>query len=398
VLTGTIRRRTDANSTVGTTATAPSIGGECMLLSILLPTNRSSLLACSRIAQACSWATPNIEVVVRDNSGDAKKRELLTHFRRDHCNIVLADPCDPYTNHSEIIRLANGEFVFLLADDDYCFDHAIASLPAIIERFAADPGVAGITGAYVAETTQGSSILSYQNVEADDATMRVTGFLGYRGPNVLYYSPVRREIVQRVFALMKAMPFSFSFRDQIVCLLYLLNGKFVRLKRLLYLYDLGVWENPESAQKCDVDFYLKSGLDPAINVLHWFLCGFEGAALVRNANVFPDYPLAQRQVVADRWFSVMFARFQNHARLTFGSALAGEAEKVRAKLLLTSGRVLFQDQLADVCDFIALFSADKARCYRDFWDAMINKRDLPRDGGRQVAAVPTEANLARVAK
>jgi Glycosyl transferase family 2 len=369
------------------------IEGEYMQLSILLPTHRSGLLACSRIAQACSWAAPNIEVIIRDNSGDSKKRELLTQFDRDHCNIILADPCDPGTNFSEALRLAKGEFVFFLADDDFCFDHAIASLSAIIERFEKDPSVVGITGAYVAEASQGSSILSYQNVEAGDVATRVTGFLSYCGPNVLYYSPVRREIVQRVFAFMNAMPCTFSFHDQIICLLYLLNGKFIKLNRLLYLYDTGVWEKPESAQKLDVDFYLQSGLDPAINVVHWFLCGFEGAVLVRNANLFPDHSLAQRQVVADLWFSAMFRRFQSSTRLTFGSGFVGQAEKLRAKLLLTTGRLLFQDQLEEICNFIALFSQDKAKSYRDFWDAVINRREPALDGAAfQVANAISQTN------
>ena len=48
-----------------------------MQLSILLPTHRHDLLAISRIVQACSWARPDIEVIVRDNSGNAEKRDLL---------------------------------------------------------------------------------------------------------------------------------------------------------------------------------------------------------------------------------------------------------------------------------------------------------------------------------
>ncbi|MBI3702564.1 MAG: hypothetical protein HY244_01620, partial [Rhizobiales bacterium] len=69
-----------------------------MQLSILLATNRTGLLAFSRIAQACSWASPDIEVIVRDNSGDPQKREFLAHCKRDHCNIVIAEPCDMRTN------------------------------------------------------------------------------------------------------------------------------------------------------------------------------------------------------------------------------------------------------------------------------------------------------------
>ena len=345
-----------------------------MQLSILIATNRTGLLTCSRIAQACSWAGPNLEVIVRDNSGNAEKRAQLAHFRRDNCNIITADPCDGLTNFSEILRLAKGEFVFLLADDDAYFDHAIAALPGVLDQCGKDPSVVGVTGAYAIETTQGSSIVSYQNVESDDVAARVAGYLSYSGPNIMHYAPMRRDIVQRVFAFMNTLPFYFSFHDQIVCLLYLLHGKFVRLKRLLYLYDVGPWEASDSAQKRDIDFYQDAGLDPAVNKLHWFLCGFEGAVLVRNSLEFPDYSLAQRQVIADRWFSMMFMRFNSQARLAFDSRFAGEAEKLYAKLKTSTGQLSFEGMLAEICGLIALSSKDNAQRYHDFWAAEIDRR------------------------
>ena len=362
-----------------------------MQLSILIGTNRKGLLACSRIAQACSWAAPGIEVIVRDNSGDPKKRELLAQFRREHCNIILAEPCDALTNFSEILRLAKGKFVFLLADDDFCFDHAVAALPSLIKQFEQDPSVAGVTGTYVVESSQGSSIVSYQDAESDDVVARVAGYLSYGGANILHYAPIRRDIVQRVFAFMSSLPFYFSFHDQIICLLYLLNGKFIRLKRLLYLYDVGIWETGNTAQKRDVDYYRDAGLDPAINTLHWFLCGFEGAVLIRNADVFPDYPVAQRQLIADRWFSSMFVRFKGHPRLTFDSKFAAEAKTVCANLLISSGHLTFQGLLTEICGVIALFSKDNAQRYYDFWDATINRRKpAARDAG-----VATDARAVR---
>jgi hypothetical protein len=344
-------------------------------LSILIPTHRHDLLACSRIAQACSWAGPNIEVIVRDNSGDAQKRELLPRFQRENCKIIIAEPCDGPTNFAEILRLAKGDFIYSLGDDDFCFDRAITSLPGMIEQFGKDPAVAGVTGAYAVESSQGSAIVSYQNLESDDVVARVTGFLQYGGPNVLIYSPVRREILQRIFTYRNTMPYYFSFHDQISCLLYLLNGKFMRLQRLLYLYDFGVWETGESAQKRDVDHYKDAGLNPVVNILHWFLCGFEGATLIRNAVLFPDHPLAIRQVIADRWFSVMFARFKGQSRLTFGSHFAGDGEKLRAKFLASTGHLSFQGMLVEISNFFALFSKRDAQRYFDFWDAALNKRE-----------------------
>lgn len=345
-----------------------------MQLSILLPTHRHDLLACSRIAQACSWAGPNLEVIVRDNSGNAQKRELLAGFQREHCKIVSTEPCEPLENFSEILRMARGDFVYCLADDDFCFDRAIAALPGVLGQFGRDPSVVGVTGGYAVESSKGSAVVGYQNIESDDVTARVAGYLSHSGPNVLVYSPMRRDLVERVFAFMNTMPHYFSFHDQIYCLLYLLNGKFVRLQRLLYLYDVGVWEEAEAAQKRDVDFYRSSGLDPSINKLHWFLCGFEGAVLTLNSDLAPNVPPAQRQALADRWFSMMFMRFKANPRLAFESRFVRQADQLCAKLQTSAGQLSFQSMLAEISGFIGLFSQSHARSYFDFWDVVVNKR------------------------
>ena len=372
------------------TATTAS-GSQPMRLTILMATNRSGLPACARIEQACSWAEPNVEVIVRDNSGDAAKRDLLSRLRHDRCHIITAEPCDPLTNLSEILRLAQGDFIFLVADDDLFFDHAIAALPALISQYGGDPSIIGITGAFLVESSHASTVMTYQNAEADDVTARVTGYLSNGGPNILHYAPVRREIVKRIFDFMNTLPFYFSFHDQVVSLLYLLSGKFVRLNRLLYGYDLGVWQSPETAQKRDLDYYRGAGLDPSINKLHWFLCGFEGAVLARNADVFPDHPLAQRQAIADCWFSTMFHRFRSQSRSAGGSQIAGAADRLCAKLQAPAGQMSFQDMLAEVCSLITLFSPDKARRYYEFWHATINRRAPP---VRHLAGAAGESRVA----
>lgn len=345
-----------------------------MQLSILVGTNRPGLLACSRIAQACSWAGPNVEVIVRDNSGDARKRALLSQFHQGNCKIIIAEPCDALTNASEILKIAKGDFVFLLADDDFGFDHAIASLPRMIEQIGSDRSVAGITGLYAVEFADRSAVVEYKNIDSDNVELRVAGYLSYGGPNVMIYAPVRREIFQQVFSFTKTLPFLCSFHDQIICLLYLLNGRFARLNRLLYLYDMGPWEIDETAQKKDLEFYKAAGFDPAINRLHWLLCGFEGAALVRNMDIFSVIPLATRQKIADLWFSSMFLRFKRHSRYTFDSPFTGEAEKLCAKLQTATGQLSFHDILSEISEFVALLSKTRGQAYFNFWDAMLSKR------------------------
>jgi hypothetical protein len=356
-----------------------------MQLSILIGTSGTGLLPCSRIMQACSWASPQVEVIVRDVSGDAQKRELLASLRGEQRNIILAEPCDARTNFLQALRQAKGDFVFQLTDDDLSFDHAIAALPPLIEQHGQDPSVIGVTGAYVVETDQGSSIVVYANAEADDVTARASGYLSVGGPNLFRFAPVRRDVVQRVFGFMDTLPFNFPFHDQLVSLLYLLNGRFVRLKRFLYLYDPDNREAGDAAQKRDADCYRDAGLDPVVNLLHWYLCGFEGAVLVRNANEFPDYSLAQRQAVADRWFSSMFIRFKGWPRLTFDSPFTAEAQKICAKLQTSTGQISFDGMLAEICALFALFSQDGAQRYFDFWQAMINQRQPVLVPGRMQA-------------
>ena len=349
-----------------------------MQLSVLIATHRAGLLPCSRIAQACSWAGPNLEVIVRDNSGDAQKRALLPQFQRDNCNIIIAEPCDGLTNLWEILKLARGKFIFMVADDDFCFDHGVAALPEALKQIEDDPSVVGVTGDFVVEMAQKSAFASFQNLDVDDVVDRATNFLNYDGPSVLHYSPIRRDLMLRIFGLMNSLPCYCSFHDQITCFFFLLNGKFARLRRLLYLYELGAWEKAETGQQRDVDFYKNAGLDPAINKLQWLLCGFEGAALVMHSDQMPDHSKAQRQAIADRWFAVNFARFKNHERLTFGSPYTAEAEKLCAKYRAPAAQISFESMLVDISTFMARFSQARAQSYFDYWSALIGKKSSSR--------------------
>ncbi len=343
-------------------------------LSVLLPTFRSDLGAVARIAQACSWASPDVEVLVRDNSGDPQKRDLISRFQRNNCTVISVDPCGPAENFAEALRLATGTFVYAIADDDYFFDRAIAALPGTIRHHGDDGTVAGITGTYSMEMSSGSILIEYKNIGSDDVAARVGGYLSCRGGNVLFYSPHRRTMVQRVYQFFRSLPFSFAFHDQIQCFIYLLNGKYIALPRIIYGYEIGPWEVPLQAQKQDLGFYTAAGLDPAINKLHWFLCGFEGAVLARNSDLFPDPGPAKRQAIADQWFAVMFARFLHSPRYTADSPYTAQAEALCQKLRASQGRLSFEGMLADIAGLMGVFAPDLAQRYFQFWSAAMNRR------------------------
>jgi hypothetical protein len=199
---------------------------------------------------------------------------------------------------------------------------------------------------------------------------RATGYLNHPSP-LLFYSAQRRELLERIFFFMKLMPFHTSYYDRFYCLLYVLNGKFINLQRLFLVYDAGNWETNEPGQAEDVKFYKAAGLDPAIHKLHWFMCAFEGAILAMKSDLFTDIPIAQREVIAERWFAQKYSYFRNQKRLSFGSPLDDEADKLCDKLRSINGSISIEDALSTVSNFIALSSKTNAQKYFDCWNAVI---------------------------
>jgi hypothetical protein len=346
-------------------------------LSVVMPTNRDDLTAISRITQACSWAGPHTEVIIRDNSGSASKRRLLAQIEKENCHLITADPCGAHENGWKAIDRAQGDFVFLISDDDFCFERAIAELPGKIGEIRDDPSVIGITGAIVMDNSRGSSIVAYRNIGGDDPLARLSGWFESVGPNVLLFSPIRREVLKWAAEILEPKPFRLSFDDQICSLLYLLRGKFAHVDRLLYVYDQHNWETRESAQREDLKCYTAASLDPAVNKLHWLLCAFEGAALVRNLTLKPSYTLAQRQSFADYWFGAMFRRFQRDPREGYGSPLSDQADSLCEKWKAAAGQLSFKMILGDICQFLALTSPEHATRYFNYWSNVIGLRQAP---------------------
>jgi hypothetical protein len=338
-----------------------------MRLSIVIPSNRATQLAQATILRACSWASAETEVIVRDNSGHAAKQKWLRTLKPASGRIIVAPPCDVNENFRQAFVAATGEFVLFFGDDDSGFDRGIAAMEKAAARWASDPDVAAVTGAFVLEQTPGSSLVSYEGIGSPDVTARVGGYLAYQGPNVIFYSAVRRELIAAVWGLFDGHPFAFPFHDHFFPLIYLLAGRFESVRRLTFVYDNGNWESAEAAAQSDLRVYAAAGLDPAIRQLHWFLCGFEGAWIILFTRFGAAHTPAHRQAMANRWFEVMIGRFRGDRGRTFGSTLDEPASALSEKWLAAGGRFELPQVLDEICAFLALMSPEKAEAYRRFW-------------------------------
>ena len=320
---------------------------------------------------ACSWASDDVEVIVRDNSGSQRKRAVLGQIDQANCRIMPVEPCDAMTNFRRVLDEATGDFVLYLADDDAGFSRGIAAIEAAAIRFAADPSVAGLTGAYLLEQTDRSQIVSYPKLDSGDVAERLAGYLGFQGPNLLYYSAIRRELQIEAWDFVLSNPIMLSFSDQINSLIYILGGKFFHVGRLTLVNDNANWEASDVGAKNDLKYYQAAGMDPAMRKLHWLVCAFEGAGLILNSRFAAAHTSAQRQSMANRWFEVMFRRFVGDTASQYDSGLMVQANQLHDKWRAPPGGFTLSEILADICDFVRPFSPEKAELYLAFWTAVL---------------------------
>ena len=102
-----------------------------------------------------------------------------------------------------------------------------------------------------------------------------------------------------------------------------------------------------------------------------------------NATEFPDYPLPQRQAIADLWFTTMFDRFKRDVRTTNDSPFSGEADKLCAKIAASTGQFSSSGFCRTSAVFSRLFSKQRGQdLFRILGQQSSAGADLSRPRGR----------------
>ena len=341
-----------------------------MKISLLLPTNRTSNSALARIFEAAALDPARFEVIVRDNSEDKQKEEILRSIHSGAMRLHSVPTCNAFANPIEALRLATGEFVLFQADDDWVFAKALSELHELATVVEHDPSVSCVTGGYLLETSSASGLFQYRNIDSEDSAIRLREYLTAGAPNVLFYSIVKRDNATLCFDFLERLPFHFSYHDQLVSLMYVALGRVPHLQRVFYHYDMSEWETMDKGYAKDQGFYVAAGLPPAFDRLHSLLCGLEGALLLNSALLAPRLS-GQGTALASIWFAYHFERFRLLDRPGIASGPEVPAvEAVRSKLLAQDDGVNFNEVLLDVTDAIDTVDQDGARRYFEFWSTL----------------------------
>jgi hypothetical protein len=341
-----------------------------MKISLLLPTNRKSHSAIARVLECSALDPDKFEVIVRDNSEDEAKRNLLASISSPALKIFTVPNRGAFENPVEALQLATGDFVFFLADDDWLSIRGVRQLHDLATEVGPDPSVACLTGTYFIETSSQAGLFRYPKLESNDPLTRLAGYFEANGPNVLYYSAVRRSLATLCFEFLKRLPYKFSFHDQLISMVYLALGRILQVDRVVYFYDLGEWETREKSISKDRAMYVDAGLPLEISRLHWLLCGMEGGFLL-NSQLLAERGNYDRRQMANLWFANMFKRFRyDHRDANYDSNVMSEGTLKLKNKWIDEAEVNLNELLIDVCDVLENVDHVVADRYFQFWSSL----------------------------
>lgn len=345
--------------------------GTQMKISLVLPSNRISYTAIARVFEWSSLDADKFELIVRDNSEHEHKRTLLRGIESNTLKLLCVPQCTMGENWFEALRLATGEFVFCVSDDDWISVRGLQQLQAQAQRQHTDASIACFNGDYLVETSSQTGLFRYAGLDATEPERRLASYLDANATNFLYYSAVRRSVMTFCFDFLERLPYKFSYDDQLVSLLYLALGRVSQIQRVVYGYDLGQWETAGGTLAKDRHFYALAGLPIEYDRLHHLFCALEGA-LVLESKLLTEKIAYDPKPLADLWFRTMFAKFRGHNREAgYGENAGANAVTLRLKeKLLAQGQFDVHELLLDVCDAIDVCDADGAQRYFKFWSTL----------------------------
>lgn len=336
-----------------------------MKLSIVVPSNRTTMRIQARLLQICSLAGEDVEVVIRDNSNDPGKAEFLSKISMENCRCVMVPPCSIVENFNESLKLARGEFVILAADDDFVGEKAVVAIVQKINDVAGDQTVVGITGDYVSEELDRTTLIKYPPLDSLSVEERIRNFVDVRR-NMVVYSALRTRLCQEALDFVSNMPFDFVYRDWMYVLIMLMSGRWANIGRAICYYDFSGWGTPGAYFMRTLPAFTSVGIDPSIVHFQELLPALEGCLLAQSPLFNREASKEARSAVTRMWYARWHHQFATVQAPRIGSAAEKIAIGLREKWLRKTD-VSFSELLDDISDFMSIHNPKTGAVYKAYW-------------------------------
>lgn len=336
-----------------------------MKISLVIPSNRSDLASIGRILQSTDLDPTKFEVIVRDNSGCLKKRNILSSANSATLKYHCAPPCHMDENFSEALNISSGNYVLFLSDDDLIFPSGLTNLYKNLFQ-STNNNCKIYIGSYLVTNKHSTRIYKYPKLDHDDPSVRVKSLIKPKAPNYIYYSVLEAQLARKLHHLQGQLPIYLSYTDQLITLLYACESKIFQSDDVFYAYDESEWDSFEKAVRKDRLFYEKAGLDPEIDTLHYLLQALEGALLLRS-NFVRNITSCDMSEAAAEWFKYKYLVFLNQKRPVFNNSQTAIKCGELKQELVSSSSVNLNEILTHVTQIFSISNKSVALKFYDFW-------------------------------
>ena len=337
-----------------------------MKISVVCPANRRSISSYSRICELLSLDPERFEVIIRDNSECEAKRQFLESLRNNYHKILIVENNGAIENFSGASKMATGDFLFFIADDDWVFKSGSELLHQLSAASKENKTLTALTGTYLVSSSRGIGSMAYSGLDSDNPLSRLQGYLNV-GPNLLYYSAHKKNVFHLSWNLLERLPYAFCHADLLFVIPALVLGNIASVKTLCYQWDFGEWEGADKAMGKRAGICQAAGLPKEFSVLDKLLTAIEGALLI-NSKLLGNYVRYDRSEMASLWLKNFFAQYQG---CPFQNYFPDSEEKNRVaqfrSKLFTIGNITLEGLLEEVTGLFSQVDPAGAEKYFKFW-------------------------------
>lgn len=331
-------------------------------ISILVPSNRDSLHTIGTILQLANYDVNKYEVIIRDNSESKNKFDILNNLPNTNFKVFFSNHCQAEDNFLELLKLATGEFILFLGDDDRIFWDGLNSIHnKICTNPSKDTKI--YSGSYLITGANRDFIYNYTDLHNEDANQRIINFINSKA-NYIFYSVIETGLYKEMFNFSKSMPCSFSFSDQILTLFLICRSKVFVTDRILFNYNYSEWNTTKKAIEKDRSYYIKNGLDPEIDEIHILLQAIEGYIFLKSQL---NSAYTNLDTAATFWFTNKFNSFLNNIRSVANSNNTYKACQELKSSLSCKTSIDVNKLLLKVCEIMSISNSKLSENYFNFW-------------------------------
>ena len=337
-----------------------------MKFSVVCPTNRTDFSAYARVCEILSLDPSKFEVIIRDNSECPAKKQFFQSLSGSKHKLLNVQNKGASENFAEAGKLATGEYIYFIADDDWFFKSGFDSLH---ELASANKNLNCLTGGFLVSSSRGIGSMSYSGLDSQDPIKRMQGYLGV-GPNLLYYSAYKKNVFSLSWGLLERLPYAFCHADLLFVIPSLVFGNIISLKQLCYQWDIGEWEGADKAMGKRASICAAAGLPKEFSVMDKLLTAVEGALLI-NSKLLGNYVRYDRSEMAKLWLQNFFAQYQ---ACPFQDYFPESEEKNRVKKfrerLFSIGDISLLGLLEEISNLFREVDPAGAEKYYNFWSKL----------------------------